>query len=72
MPDFDTQTPPERRDRPIRLRIGSMANMFRGLLVASKPHILSIVSRLRTLLITSKPRIGNVREAPLGHRTASR
>ena len=57
MPGFDTQTPPERRNRSLRLRIVLLANRLRRWLIASKPHILSVASRLRTLLIATKPRV---------------
>jgi hypothetical protein len=54
MPHFDTQAPPERRKRPLKLRIVLLANRLRRLLIASKPRIQLIDNRLHSLLITTR------------------
>jgi|SRR5215212_1899559 len=54
MPDFDTRTPQEERNRPLRLRIALIANKLRSLLTAIKVRIPLIANRVRSLLNASK------------------
>src|SRR5215212_10017002 len=54
MPDFDTRTPQEERNRPLRLRIALIANKLRTLLTANKVRIPLIANRVRGLLNASK------------------
>jgi hypothetical protein len=57
MPDFDTRTPQEERNRGFRDRIALIARKVSRLLSAIKPRIRLIANRLRSLLMVSKLRI---------------
>jgi Tol biopolymer transport system component len=62
MPDFDTRTPQEERNKPLRLRIALIASKLRTQLAAIKPRIPLIGNRVRSLLTASKVRVLSLAE----------
>ena len=57
MPDFDTRTPQEERDKPLRLRFALIASKLRTRLAAIKLRIPLIGNKVRSLLTASKVRV---------------
>src|SRR4028119_1918832 len=53
MPDFDTRGP-QGTNEPSKLRIPSISNRLRNLLIATWPRIGSIANRVRSLLIANR------------------